>query len=194
MLFRSLAVACRKRGVGCQIFASDVFAAEVERAHQMVSLCGEEFPEVSIGKVDASKMNEALLFMGEESSLDGIVTDLPWGRRSLNHQTISKLYPAMLQVFYRMLKPGGCALLMTAEQNNLIRAAKAHEAESRRRGYEWFLNVEQFNMTPCANQNIYDPKSLKPAPTDEQRSASVRTVHCGYYVSLVLLRKVPLIV
>lgn len=189
-----LAVACRQRGLACQIFASDVFAAEVERAHQMVSLCGEEFPEVSIGKVDASKMNEALLFMGEESSLDGIVTDLPWGRRSLNHQTISKLYPSMLQVFYRMLKPGGCALLMTAEQNNLIRAAKAHEAESRRRGYEWFLNVEQFNMTPCSNQNIYDPKSFKPAPTDEQRSASVRTVHCGYYVSLVLLRKVPLIV
>ncbi|MCO5566216.1 hypothetical protein L7F22_019892 [Adiantum nelumboides] len=188
-----MAVAFKKRGIKSQIFASDVFAAEVERGHQMVALCGE-FPEISLAKVDASKINEALLFMEEESSLDGIVTDLPWGRRSLNHQAISKLYPAMLQVFYRMLKPGACVLLMTAEQNNLIRAAKAHEAESRRRGYEWFLNVEQFSLTPCINGNVYDPRIPKEAPTDEQRSASVRTVHCGYYVSLVLLRKVPLIV
>lgn len=103
----------------------------------------------------------------------------------------------MLRVFVRMLKPGGTALVMTAEQNNLLRAVKTHEAEARKRGWPWLFSVEPISTDGLRCERVDQDQQaalLQSAPTDEQRALHVRSVHCGYNVSIVLLRKRPLLI
>lgn len=101
--------------------------------------------------------------------------------------TISTLYPALLQVWVEVLKPGGTIIVMTAENNTLSRALKSHEADMRKRNTGWILVIESLQTSGIASQS---PKDMFKA---EERLAKMRIVSCGYHVSVACLRKRPLL-
>lgn len=103
--------------------------------------------------------------------------------------SIAKLYPSLLHTFAQVLKPGGVALLMTADYRTLLRATKIHEADARRRDLPWRFSVEKIRLN--AGSDTADASEAD-VLTDEQREGRVRIVHCGYMVGVVFLRKVAL--
>lgn len=175
-----------KRQCDYQIYGSDLFEDEIERGKQVCRLC-KTSSRLRLATVDSTNLDECLAFLGGPNVLDGIVTDLPWGRRVLNHMTISVLYPALLKVWVHVLKPGASVVLMTAEQRTFMRAIKAHEADMRRRNTGWMLGVERVETKGISGD----------APADlldeESRPGKMRTVACGYDVSVIFLRKRPLV-
>lgn len=68
-----LAAACARKRISCEVFASDLLTTEVTKAKEMVALCKTE-DNVRVGTVDATVLEQAVAFLGQESSLDGIVT------------------------------------------------------------------------------------------------------------------------
>jgi RluA family pseudouridine synthase len=192
----SLAVELRnaleQRGIASTMFVSDVLATEIEKCKEMFTLCSPNWyanDDVKIEAVDATDAAACERFVGAPSSIDTILTDLPWGRRVLSHATIAKMYPAFLHTFARMLKPGAIAFLMTAEPKTILRAVKAYEAEARKRNWTYILSVEEINTKGLED----DQHGINVTATDDQRRARLRYVHCGYDVALVLLRKRPLL-
>lgn len=101
--------------------------------------------------------------------------------------TISTLYPALFKVWVEVLKPGGTVIVMTAENKTLSRALKLHEADMRKRNTGWLLAVESIQTSGIDSQ---PPNNMFKA---EERLAKMRTVSCGYLVSVACLRKRPLI-
>ncbi len=68
----------------------------------------------------------------DDSSVDKIVTNLPWGVRYGTHGENRRLYPVWLREFGRVLKSGGTMVLLTAEwrlMRDLERARKIAPAK-----------------------------------------------------------------
>ncbi|HEY6418679.1 MAG TPA: methyltransferase domain-containing protein [Candidatus Binataceae bacterium] len=70
---------------------------------------GPRYQPIRIENWDATRLPLA------ESSVDKIVTNLPWGMRYGSHGENRRLYPRWLAEFARVLKPGGLAVILTAE-------------------------------------------------------------------------------
>ena len=51
----------------------------------------------------------------ENSSVDKIVSNLPWGMKHGSHPDNRRLYPRLIAEFRRVLKPGGTMVLLSAE-------------------------------------------------------------------------------
>jgi hypothetical protein len=101
--------------------------------------------------------------------------------------TIAVLYPALLKVWVQVLKPGGTVVLMTADQKTFLRSIKAHEADVRRKDTGWLLSVEQ--VQPYGLSGASPDDMLQ----EDRREAKMRTVECGYDVSVIFLRKRSLV-
>src|SRR5580658_2277107 len=82
----------------------DIGALEAARAN-----IGPRYQPIRIEHWDATRLPL------EESSVDKIVTNLPWGMRYGSHGENRRLYPRWLAEFARVLKPGGLAVILTAE-------------------------------------------------------------------------------
>ncbi len=61
------------------------------------------------------KLWDATALALEDSSVDKIVTNLPWGIKHGSHRENRRLYPRLLGEFSRVLKPGGMMVLLSAE-------------------------------------------------------------------------------
>ena len=57
----------------------------------------------------------------QEGSIDGIITDLPFGKRISNECQIHKLYPLLMNEFFRVLKKKGKLILLTSHTKLLNR-------------------------------------------------------------------------
>ncbi len=51
----------------------------------------------------------------EDSSVDKLITNLPWGMKSGSHGDNRRLYPRLMEEFNRVLRPGGTMVLLSAE-------------------------------------------------------------------------------
>jgi hypothetical protein len=51
----------------------------------------------------------------DDSSVDKIVSNLPWGMKHGSHGENRRLYPRLIEEFRRVLKPGGTMVLLSAE-------------------------------------------------------------------------------
>jgi tRNA (guanine6-N2)-methyltransferase len=51
----------------------------------------------------------------EATSVDKIVTNLPWGMRHGSHSENRKFYPQVINEFKRLVRPGGMIVMLTAE-------------------------------------------------------------------------------
>jgi tRNA (guanine6-N2)-methyltransferase len=58
---------------------------------------------------------DALALPLPDHSVSKIVTNLPWGRRYGSHEENRRLYPRILQEFYRLLSRGGKIVILTGE-------------------------------------------------------------------------------
>lgn len=56
-----------------------------------------------------------------DSSVDKLVSNLPWGRRIGSHRINVHLYPGFMREVARVLSPGGVAVLLTQEKRLLLR-------------------------------------------------------------------------
>lgn len=189
-----LASLLRKKGLEAEVFASDIEATEVDKAKQTAKLCGvtndhanvDEVVEFFLDVIDASDADAVERFVGRET-VDGIITDLPWGRRALSHMAVSTLYPALMQTWCNALKPGACAVVMTAECNTLKRATMSFEGKQRKAGEEWYLALERVDVNGVGKEAA--PEEAGKA----ENGQLLRFVECGYDVSLAILRKRPLV-
>ncbi|GJJ68659.1 hypothetical protein EMPS_01005 [Entomortierella parvispora] len=59
------------------------------------------------------------------SSVDLVISDLPWGQRESSHLSNCKLYPKLVKEIIRMLRAGGRAVLVTGERKLLQRQLDA---------------------------------------------------------------------
>lgn len=55
----------------------------------------------------------------KSNSIDKIVTDPPWGLNSGKTINLSDFYSKMLTEFYRITKPGGIIVILTAQKELL---------------------------------------------------------------------------
>jgi len=60
------------------------------------------------------------------ASVDRIVSTLPFGRRVGSHISNRHLYPRFLNEVYRVLRPGGKAVLLTLERRMMFRLLGRH--------------------------------------------------------------------
>jgi tRNA (guanine6-N2)-methyltransferase len=68
----------------------------------------------------------------DNSSVDKIVSNLPWGMKHGSHGENRKLYPRLIGEFRRVLKPGGTMVLLSAETRLMSELwTKAHLRPSR---------------------------------------------------------------
>jgi 23S rRNA G2445 N2-methylase RlmL len=70
---------------------------------------GNRYKPIQLENWDAAKLP-----LGD-SSVDKIVTNLPWGVRYGTHGENRKLYPIWFNSFARVLRSGGTMVLLTAE-------------------------------------------------------------------------------
>lgn len=199
-------------GVKAEILACDADQAEVGKAEQMFRLCGLPLPDadqagskneatISLACLDSGDPVALSSFVGGSSSVDAIISDLPWGHRVSSHQQLSKLYPRLVDSFCCVLKPAGVALLMTAEHLLLRRACKALEAKVRKAGGGFVLDYVPLALdVPGGQVEGYaeerggqgeDAESLAQAGREAAAlNEGERTVDVGYRVYLCLLKKV----
>jgi tRNA pseudouridine synthase 8/2,5-diamino-6-(5-phospho-D-ribitylamino)-pyrimidin-4(3H)-one deaminase len=168
----------RKRKCQYTIYGSDIISEEIDRAIETCRLC-KTSEQVKLSQVDSTELEASIAFLGGRGVVDGIITDLPWGRRVSNHVSLARLYPALLKVWVEVLKPGGTVVVMTAENNTFSRALKAHEADMRKKDTGWVLTLEQVQ--------IQGVPSVPEVQSDE--GSKMRIVSCGYDVFVIYLRK-----
>ena len=78
------------------------------------------------------KLWDATALPLEDSSVDKIVSNLPWGMKHGSHSDNRRLYPKLIAEFRRVLKPGGTMVLLSAEMRLLSELwTKAHLRPSR---------------------------------------------------------------
>ncbi|CEH11695.1 RNA pseudouridylate synthases [Ceraceosorus bombacis] len=182
-----------------EVYACDVDQDEVTRASRMFRLCESSHDTssaatIQLARVDSADPSALATFVGGRGTMDGIITDLPWGHRVSSHQQLSKLYPRLVQAFCHVLKAGGVALLMTAEHLMLRRATKALEAAVRKSGGGFVLKYIPLALD--LESRAQEDVSLGHAELVQtgQDAASLnegeRVVDVGYKVYLCLLQKV----
>ncbi|PIO67858.1 THUMP domain protein [Teladorsagia circumcincta] len=109
---------------GCLFIGADIHPKALERCLQNVQYCNANLlqsdSELAFVACDAANLPFS------ESSIDSIVTDLPFGRKigSVNDNRI--LYPRLLVEWERVVKPDGLLVVMTHDRRSWERALALH--------------------------------------------------------------------
>ncbi|PIO73722.1 hypothetical protein TELCIR_04296 [Teladorsagia circumcincta] len=109
---------------GCLFIGADIHPKALERCLQNVQHCIAEL--LQSGSELAFVSCDAVNLPFSESSIDSIVTDLPFGRKigSVNDNRI--LYPQLLVEWERVVKPNGRLVVMTHDRRSWERAMALH--------------------------------------------------------------------
>lgn len=182
------------------IFGSDIKADEVKRARIISRMSGWpvgveqdgitiHFKQLELSELrsvgqDGSESDEVGDWFSA-CTLDGIVTDLPWGRRVLGHGALSSLYLRFVQACTWSLRPGRYALALTLEHKTLQRALREAEILARKRGQQWCMAVEQLSVEPASS--AVEKQGVRQA----QELQSIRIVGMKLRSYIFLLKKVP---
>lgn len=98
-----------------------VIASDID--DQKIKLLKLRVKELDLTKRMVVRRDDALnLRRYEEDSIHKIVTDPPWGHFSKVSTPIGEFYSRMLREFARILRPAGCAVIVTGESNALENA------------------------------------------------------------------------
>lgn len=196
-----------ERGLRATIFGSDVeeeniaAARRVSRASEWQEGVSRDGVEVRYEHLDLKDEAGAALFLdlpttGEasrgEGLLDGIVVDLPWGRRELSHGVLASLYAHFLQACLRTLKPYHYAIAVTLEHKTLQRALIEVEGVIRRRGHSrWMMKLERLVLNEGEAEGEGSQVNAQGAKQADELGGA-RTVEMGLRPAVYLLKKVPL--
>lgn len=144
-----LASAFAEKDISARVFGSDIEQADIERARIVSKRSGwpdategtSPHPHVSVfyKNLDFREYDACLDWFrscGPQGTpatlLDGIVTDLPWGRRVLSHGALQALYTRFLHTCLATLKPWHYAVVLTLEHKTLQRSVVELEGSVRR--------------------------------------------------------------
>ncbi|PWN53924.1 pseudouridine synthase [Violaceomyces palustris] len=214
-----IASALEAKGIQADVLGCDIEAPTIERAQEIVKLSGFEKPKgdgtdlgvkVDVQVVDGTKTRAILDFVGGPNSVDAIITDLPWGRREKAAQSISSLYSHLMERWLRILRPGGYAVLVTAEQKTLSRALNVFENRCRKKQAPWILKVEDLHLVKPAEEEEegsglgghdiedatrwceqnQDTLVVRQGEAECRENDHLRRVEIGYHVYAFLVRKV----
>ncbi len=141
--------------------------------------------------MDSGKIAEVAALVGGEGSLDGVVTDLPWGHRILTKAMLTALYRALLASINAMLKPGAHAILMTAEVKLLRQCIDMHEHAMRKYGHKTCLRIAPLELEQQPHESEAT-QARRAARTHTTAAGGVRQAKSGYAVGIFDLRKEPL--
>ena len=141
-------------------------------------------------------------FAGGPSTIDAILTDLPWGKREKASQSLSKLYHFFLESWHSVLRTGGYIVTVTAEHRTLSRALAVFETTCRKMRKGSCLKMEDVRMLN-ANPNsssggeghvaMWEEDKVKAQGVLEaQRNGQMRKIEIGYHVYVFLIRKVAI--
>lgn len=188
------------------VYGSDVGEEEVKRAREISRLSG--WPEsvtrdgvrLRIEHLDLANLatsatqegDEATGLMGlrdwfEPGTLDGVVTDLPWGRRVLGHGALGGLYLRFVQACVRSLRPGRYAVALTLEHKTMHRALREADGFARKRGEKWTMAIEELSLND-GETSVVERQGQRQAMELE----GIRVVGMGLRPYIFLLKKVPL--
>ncbi|PWN22028.1 pseudouridine synthase [Microstroma glucosiphilum] len=201
----------RERGLRATIFGSDVEEENIAAARRVSRASGwkqglaRDGIEVRYEHLDLKDEAGAAHFLelpaiekstGGAGLLDGIVVDLPWGRRELSHGVLASLYAHFLQACLRTLKPYHCAIAVTLEHKTLQRALIEVEGVIRRRGHHrWMMKLERLVLNEGEGEGEGEgERSEVNAQGSKQADemGGARVVEMGLRPAVYLLRKVPL--
>lgn len=197
--------------MSAQVLASDIDEADIARAKECLKLCGFDEEDTTsavqarTAKVDGTDLAALQSFIRanaaaeDDGLVDAIITDLPWGHRVCNAASLSVLYPGLIKSFVALLRPGGHALVMTADPKAIRNALKQLEGAVRKEALPWYIGVEDLCLAGdegATTELVGDPE-LAPAVERAGRDAArsfegKRLVECGLPVYLILLRKIPM--
>jgi hypothetical protein len=203
---------CSKDGaLEADVYACDIDAAELARASQMLQLCHSPTSaceavrlQLSAAPLNSTDVCAVQAFLGSSEPLDAILSDLPWGHRVGNSSNVARLYPRLVQSFCALLRPGGYALLMTAEQRTFVRILREAEGQARKTNQPYYLSIEALHLlddddddddeaeedrlaSPHAHEHAH--AMCRQGAKEAERWQGLRPVEVGFGVYLFLLRK-----
>ncbi|PWN28929.1 hypothetical protein BDZ90DRAFT_237877 [Jaminaea rosea] len=206
-----LAELLRQRQLEATVYASDVGELEVKRAREIGAMSG--WPDevkrggvkVEYGLLDLRAVAKGTHGKGlqpeEEvpntaqppswpapSSLDGIITDLPWGRRVLGHGSLNGLYLHFVQSACLSLKPHCYVVVLTLEGKTLQRAVREAEGLARKRGEGWAMRFEELAIARGEAEAVLAVEEQGRRQARELEE--MRVVEMGLRPVVCLLRKI----
>lgn len=111
-----------------------------------ICLCSDiKSKDIDKAKVNADKFSKGRVILMNadatnlpirDSSVDIVVSDLPFGKRHGSFKKNRKLYPKMLKEMTRILKSGGRAAFLTSEKNVMRRTIENYKSKG------WILDKE----------------------------------------------------
>ncbi|CDR98764.1 related to DRAP deaminase RIB2 [Sporisorium scitamineum] len=188
------------RGIQGQVYGCDVDEETVERARQISTLAGFS-PDIGAVQVhlrglDGTDRASLEAFVGGSSSIDAIITDLPWGKREKASQSLSKLYHYFLESWYPVLRTGGYIVTVTAEHRTLSRALAVFETTCRKKRMGACLKMEDVRMLDRDQEGrvarFEEEKVKAQGVLEAQRKGQMRKIEIGYHVYAFLIRKIAI--
>ncbi|SJX62563.1 related to DRAP deaminase RIB2 [Sporisorium reilianum f. sp. reilianum] len=189
------------RGIRGEVFGCDVDDETVERARQISTLAGFSpdtgAVQTHLRGLDATDTASLEAFVGGRASIDAILTDLPWGKREKASRSLSKLYHALLESWFGVLRTGGYIVTVTAEHRTLSRALAVFETTCRKKRLGACLRLEDLRMLDRGLEGgevarFEEDKVKEQGVLEAQRNAQMRKIEIGYHVYAFLVRKVAI--
>ncbi|KAG8960762.1 THUMP domain-containing protein 3 [Tulasnella sp. 419] len=89
-------------------------------------------------------------------TVDGIVTDLPWGHREATPRMIEKLYPKFLKTFARMMTFGGYVVVLTSARPLFKRLVQGNKKwKEIPLGKEWHIDAEDDGSSTWPQREVW---------------------------------------
>ncbi|XGW28148.1 hypothetical protein V3C99_008169 [Haemonchus contortus] len=123
---------------GCLFIGADHHSEAISRCSQNMQHCSTELSQS--GSVVAFMACDAVELPFSESSIDAVVTDLPYGKKIGSVGDNRVLYPRLLVEWARVVKPNGRLVLMTHDKRSYERALALHGCSWRVASHH-FVNV-----------------------------------------------------
>ncbi|KAJ9480282.1 tRNA pseudouridine(32) synthase, mitochondrial [Pseudozyma hubeiensis] len=184
------------RGLHGEVLGCDIDAETVDRAQSISTLAGFSTNTgpvtVQLRSVDGTDRLSLESFAGGPSSIDAILTDLPWGKREKASQSLSKLYHFFLESWFSVLRTGGYIVAVTAEHRTLSRALSVFETTCRKKRMGACLKMEDVRMLDGRGNGFEEEKVKQQGVLEARRNGQMRKIEIGYHVYVFMIRKVAI--